>query len=64
MKPGQELSNAIGNAVGEHKRCLLNRIKAGADLETAMAQFFAELSLAFDRIVAVVKATASKGASS
>ena len=57
MKPGQELSNAIGNAVGECKRAMLDRLKAGADLADVMAQFFAELNVRFDAIIAAVNGT-------
>jgi hypothetical protein len=48
----QHLHNKIGNVIGECKRQLFNRLKAGADIETALAQFFCELNLRLDRIVA------------
>lgn len=46
----QHLNNKIGNAVGECKKRLFNRIRDGADLETAIAQFIGELRLALDSI--------------
>lgn len=54
----QHLHSLIGKAISEHKKMLYSRLTAGSDLETAVAQFFAELSLAFDQIIADVK---SKG---
>jgi len=48
----QTISNKIGNAIGECKKRLLDRIKAGADPQTAISLFFAELRLDMDRIEA------------
>lgn len=47
----QHLNNKIGNAVGECKRRLFDRLSNGADLATAIAQFVGELRLALDSIV-------------
>lgn len=47
----QHLNNKIGNAVGECKKRLFDRLNNGADLETALAQFFGELRLVLDSIV-------------
>lgn len=47
----QHLHNKIGNAIGECKRRLFDRLKNGADLEDAIAQFVGELRLALDSIV-------------
>lgn len=46
----QHLHNKIGNAIGECKKRLFDRLKAGADLNNALAQFFGELTLALDTI--------------
>lgn len=47
----QHLHNKIGNQIGEAKRRLFDRLKNGADLETAIAQFVGELRLALAEIV-------------
>ena len=47
----QHLHNKIGNAIGECKRRLFDRIRNGADIETAFAQFVGELRLALDEMV-------------
>lgn len=54
----QHLHGKIGDAIRVCKKTLFKRLKDGADLQTAIAQFFCELSEAFDQIVAAVK---SKG---
>lgn len=46
----QHLHNKIGNAIGECKRRLFDRLKGGVDLNTALASFFAELTLALETI--------------
>jgi hypothetical protein len=46
----QTISNKIGNAIGECKKRLLDRVKDGADAQTAISLFFAELRLEMDRI--------------
>lgn len=46
----QSVTNKIGNAVGECKKRLLDRVKTGADTQTAISLFFAELRLEMDRI--------------
>lgn len=47
----QHLNNKIGNAIGECKRRLYDRLKAGVDLETAISLFVGEIRLALDSIV-------------
>ena len=47
----QPLSNKLGNAIGECKRRMLDRVKQGLDLETAIVNFFSELRLEMDRIL-------------
>lgn len=47
----QKVRQTIGNAVGEAKRRLFDRLNAGADLDTAIAQFIGELRLALDGLV-------------
>lgn len=46
----QSLNNKIGNAVGECKRRLFDRLKESNDLETQLARFFAELQLALETV--------------
>lgn len=46
----QHLHNKIGNAIGECKKRLFDRLKAGANLDNALAQFFGELTLALETI--------------
>jgi hypothetical protein len=48
----QQIHNMIANTIDAHKRTLLDRLRNGVELELAVAQFFSELSLAFDRIIA------------
>lgn len=45
------LHNRIGDAIRDCKVRLYKRLKAGADLENAIAQFFGELRLALDDLV-------------
>lgn len=52
MKPDQHINNAIGNAIGECKKRLLDRLKQGQDLELAIDQFLVELRLAFNIVEA------------
>lgn len=47
----QHLHNRIGNLIGECKKRLFERIKAGEDLQIAVAKFFCELSAGFDALV-------------
>lgn len=47
-----KLHNQLGNAIGEHKKKMFDRLRKGSDLEDAMACFFCELSLSFDEITA------------
>lgn len=44
----QKLHNSIGNALGECKKRLFDRLKDGANLQDAVALFVAELSLALE----------------
>lgn len=44
----QKLHNSIGNALGECKKRLFDRLKAGTDLQDAVAVFVAELNLALE----------------
>lgn len=46
----QHLNNKIGNAVGECKKRLFDRLKESDDLETQLARFFAELELALQTV--------------
>lgn len=50
----QHLHNMIGNAIGECKKAMMDRLKTGADVVEVMAQFFAELNGRFDAIIAAV----------
>lgn len=51
----QHLHNRIGNAVGECKKVMFQRLSSGADLQTAIAQFICELNVKLDRIIAEAK---------
>jgi hypothetical protein len=51
----QPLSNKIGNAVGTCKRRLLDQLKAGANVEQAVAQFLYELQQELRLIVRNLK---------
>lgn len=46
----QHLHNKIGNAIGECKRRLFDRLNNGANLDDAIAQFVGELRLALATI--------------
>lgn len=48
MKEDQHLHNAIGNAVGECKRRLYDRLKETKDVQTEIARFMAELEMALE----------------
>lgn len=48
----QHLHNALGNVIGECKKVMYERLKAGSDLETVIAQFICELNVELDRIIA------------
>lgn len=50
--PEQTLTNKIGNAIGECKKRMFDRLKQGQDLELAIDQFMVELRLAFNVIEA------------
>lgn len=54
MSQQRHLHAQIGDAISGCKKKLFFRLKDGADLATAVAQFFCELSAAFDRIIASV----------
>lgn len=45
------LHNKIGDAIRDCKQRLFKRLKAGAELEDAVAQFIGELRLALDSLV-------------
>lgn len=45
------LHNRIGDAIRDCKARLYKRLKAGADLKDAIAQFIGELRLALDELV-------------
>lgn len=51
----QHLHGKIGDAIYECKKRLFGRLKAGADLDTAIAQFTGELRLALETILREVK---------
>lgn len=51
----QHLNNKIGNAVGECKRRMLNRLKAGGDLEEITVRFMDEIRLALSIILQQAK---------
>lgn len=46
----QHLHNKIGNAIGECKKRLLDRLREGANIDDALAQFFGELTLALETV--------------
>lgn len=48
---GQHLHNKIGNAIGECKKRLFDRLKESDDIQTQLARFFAELELALETVV-------------
>ena len=48
MSDNQHLHNKIGNAVGECKRRLYDRLKTAKDIQTEIARFMAELDLALE----------------
>jgi hypothetical protein len=47
----KHLHQQIGDAIIQCKKRLFKRLKEGAELETAIAQFIGELRLALDSIV-------------
>lgn len=47
----QHLHNKIGNAIGEARKRLKDRLKSGANVNDATAVFIAELRLEFETII-------------
>ena len=50
MSEKQTLSNKVGNAIGEARRRMLDRLKAGATFEDAAPLFIGEIKVAFETI--------------
>jgi hypothetical protein len=48
--PEQHLHNKVGNAIGEARRRMLDRLKGGGDLDDVAALFIGEMRLAFETI--------------
>lgn len=46
----QHLHNKLGNAIGETKKRMFQRLAEGQDLELAIGQFKLELASALDRV--------------
>lgn len=51
MKEGQHPHNAIGNEIGEHRRYLMDQLKAGIPISVAVEQFIFNVSFALRKIV-------------
>jgi glutamine synthetase type III len=47
----QHLHNTIGNVIGEARKRLKDRLKAGTDLDAAISLFLSELKLELDQVV-------------
>ena len=47
----QHLHNKIGNAIGEAKRRMFQKLKDGSELERSVADFLRELEIALREIV-------------
>lgn len=50
MREQQHIHGKIGDAIYECKKRLFNQLKAGTDLDTALAQFIRELQEALTEI--------------
>lgn len=50
MTEREKILNSLGNNIGEIKKRLFDRIKAGADLKDAISVFIAELTLALEMV--------------
>lgn len=51
----QHLHNMLANEIGQCKKRMFERLKAGAELEDAVAAFVGELRLAMECVVRKVK---------
>ena len=56
----QHLHNRIGNAIGEQKRKLFDRLKRDEELEVAVSDFIIEVSNALREIARNLKSTSVK----
>lgn len=60
MNP-QHLHNKLGNAIGEAKKRMFQRLNTGQHLELAIAQFKIELALALNRVEQEASANLNAG---
>lgn len=60
MKQGQHINNALGNVIGEERRQLLDKVKAGVPLEVAVSQFVFYVAHQLAEIVEQAKAPATE----